>query len=147
MSKMDCQSESHELMLRYQNKYRNFLAKRKQQFKKDNIVKFVNKKASLTDSELQSLFMGIVRLVKKTTTQEVLSENQSACDKANAQLRKTLVSLNEKQSEIEKLKSDFLRLKEENVKLMNDIVKLRSDKASKLREKFSNKRQVKLLNI
>ena len=123
------------LMLRYQNKYRNFSAKNKVK-NNDNIVQFKKKETKLSDSELQALFMGIVRLVKKSAAQEVLSENKFAINRTNMELRKALVSLSEKQNEIERLKTEFLKIKEENVKLMDDIIKLRSDKANKLREKL-----------
>jgi hypothetical protein len=122
-------------MLRYQNKYRNFSAKNKVK-NNDNIVQFKKKETKLSDSELQALFMGIVRLVKKSAAQEVLSENKFAINRTNMELRKALVSLSEKQNEIERLKTEFLKIKEENVKLMDDIIKLRSDKANKLREKL-----------
>ena len=126
------------LMLRYQNKYRNYIAKNKP--KDDSkIVQFVKRDDKLSDSEIQALFMGIVRLVKKSAAQEILTESKLAINKVNIQLRKTLVNLSEKQSEIEKLKSEFLKLREENSKLMDDIVRLRSGKANELREKIFSK--------
>ena len=45
------------MMTRLQNKYQNL--------KKNNIIQFRQRQKSLTESELNSLFMGLVRLIKK----------------------------------------------------------------------------------
>ena len=54
------------LMLRYQNKYRNQTLKVKdEKVADDKVIAFKKPNRALSDSEVQSLFMGLVRLVKK----------------------------------------------------------------------------------
>ena len=136
------------LMLRFQNKYRNFLAKQKpKEENKDNIIKFTKKKSSLSDNELQALFMGLVRLVKRSAIEEINNKVQIDIDKANIELRKTITELHNKEREVKELKSEFLKIKEENIKLVDNMMKLKCDKANKLREKLnSNKYNEKIYN-
>lgn len=129
-------------MLRFQNKYRNFLSKQKSNESannKDNIIKFTNKKKTvITESELQALFMGLVRLVKRNAKEEADLQIKGAYEKANTELRKAIVALNNKEKEYKQLKEEFLKMKEENSKLVKDIFKLKCDKAGKLKEKFES---------
>lgn len=126
-------------MLRYQNKYRNYLSKQKPKFEdKGNIIKFTNKKnSSITDGELQALFMGLVRLVKRNAMQELDSSFKVQLDKANANLRKALVEMSGKEKELQLLKTNFIKAKEENLSLRQEIVALRCDKAEKLKNKLN----------
>lgn len=129
-----------ELMLRFQNKYRNFISKEKQKVvMDDNIIKF-RKKSALTDAEIQALFMGLVKLVKKSAFDEAKEKYENDIEKANNELRKSITTIAQKDREIGSLKEDFLKIKEENSKLINDVMKLRSGKAEKLREKFSGEK-------
>lgn len=123
-------------MLRFQNKYRNFKSKQKP-IKTDNIIKFSKKKDKISDAELQALFMGLVRLVKRSATDEVNEQVKNTMERANQELRKTIVALNSKEKEYKELKDAFIKIKEENSKLVKDIFKLKCDKAGKLREKFN----------
>lgn len=113
-------------MLRFQNKYRNYLAKNSN---KSNIIKFSKKKKEiLTESDINSLFMGLVRLVKRTAVEELSDKMKEERESSNYLLRKALVDLNKKEKEIKDLKSQFLQLKQENVKLNESIMKLRCEK-------------------
>lgn len=129
-----------ELMLRYQNKYRNFLSKQKPKENTSNIIKFAKKRETLSDGELQSLFMGLVRLVRKNAYEEANEKLILNYEKTNDQLRKTIVELHGKERELQQLKSEFLKLKNENEKLINGLNRARSDKAEKLKEKLTSKR-------
>ena len=125
-------------MLRYQNKYRNYLAKKKDN-DKSNIIKFTKKKAEiLTESDINSLFMGLVRLVKRTAVEELANKMKEERESSNYLLRKALVDLNKKDKEIKQLKADFINLKMENSKLMQNMIKLKCDKASKLTKAFNH---------
>lgn len=124
-----------ELMLRYQNKYRNFVAKEKPK-EENNIIKFTKKRTTLTDGELQALFLGLVRLVKKNAVEEV-------GEKANIELRKAIVSLENKEREFDKLKTEFLKIKEENARLIDSLNTSRSEKAEKLKQKLLSKSSAK----
>lgn len=122
-------------MLRYQNKYRNYISKNNQ---KSNIIKFSKKKSEvLTESDINSLFMGLVRLVKRSAIEELSGKMKEEREPSNYLLRKALVDLNRKDKEIRELKQEFLELKSENAKLVQNIMKLRCDKASKLASKLT----------
>ncbi len=124
-------------MLRYQNKYRNYLTKKKDN-DKSNIIKFTKKKTEiLTESDINSLFMGLVRLVKRTAVEELAGKMKEERESSNYLLRKALVDLNKKDKEIKQLKADFINLKMENSKLMQNMIKLKCDKASKLTKAFN----------
>lgn len=132
-------------MLRYQNKYRNYIAKNSRKnhsdkprveeaFCGDNIIAFQKKPKMMTDAEVQALFMGLVRLVKKNT--EIEGEEKFKCEigKANDLLRKALTQISSQEREIEKLKADYLKVKEENQKLLNLQVAQRCKMAEEIRK-------------
>lgn len=126
-----------ELMLRFQNKYRNYLSKQKPKVEPNNIVRFTKRNNSLTDSELQALFMGLVKLVKKSAMEEASGRVQLNIDRANIELRKTIIELQNKEREVKELKREFSKIKEENQKLLDNMMKTNCSKAEKLREKLS----------
>ena len=132
-----------ELMLRYQNKYRNFLSKQKPKENMGNIIKFSKRRETLSDGELQALFMGLVRLVRKNAYEEANGKLIFSFEQTNDQLRKTIVELQGKEKELQQLKSEFLKLKSENEKLINGLNQARSDKAEKLKEKLVSKKENK----
>ena len=82
--------------------------------------------------------MGLVRLVKRNAKEEADLQIKGAYEKANTELRKVIVALNNKEKEYKQLKEEFLKMKEENSKLVKDIFKLKCDKAGKLKEKFES---------
>ena len=129
-------------MLRYQNKYRNFKVKEKP-VPKDNIIKFTKKKEKISEGELQALFMGLVRLVKRSAEEEANEQYKAIVERANGELRKAIVALNNKEREYKELKDSFLKIKEENSKLVKDMFKLKCDKAQKLRDKFEGLSTIK----
>ena len=118
-----------ETMLRYQNKYRNFITKQQP----DNVIAFRKpKKEGLSDSDINSLFMGLVRLVKRTAVEEYSQKVRQERTNQNYLLQKTLVDLNKKEKEISQLKKQFLALKLENSKLIQGMQELRCDSVRKL---------------
>ena len=74
-------------MLRYQNKYRNFLSKtnsaNENNLDGEKIIKFTKKRTTLTDNEIQSLFMGLVRLVKRNAIEEISDKVKVDFENAN----------------------------------------------------------------
>ena len=130
-----------EKMLRYQNKYRNFISKKKEKKEEENdkIIKFSNRKIVITDDEIKALFMGIVKLVKRSTAEEISLQNKDELSGVRNELRHVISKLNSKENELERLKKEFLKLKEENETLSNNIMKVRSEKTEKLREKLETK--------
>ena len=82
--------------------------------------------------------MGLVRLVKRSAQEEATSQTRNILERANIELRKTIVALNSKEKEYRELKEQFLKVKEENSKLVKDVFKLKCDKAGKLKAQFEN---------
>lgn len=101
-------------MLRYQNKYRSVKKKGKMP---DNIIPFTKKSSSITDGEIQALFAGLVRLVKKSAQEEVEYKTKLKEEMANRELRKMMALLGDREKELDKLKEEFISLKKENARL------------------------------
>ncbi len=108
------------LMTRLQNKIQNIKRKNLQ---KDNVILFKQRKNTLTENDINSLFMGLVKLIKKTTTEEI--EERVKIEKISTDnlLKKAVFDLGEKDRMIEKLKDEFKTLKNENKKLSDRLNK------------------------
>ncbi len=119
-------------MLRYQNKYRNYILKNKPQPPKDNVITFKKAQRTLTDGEVQSLFMGLVRLVKKNALEESESLYKEKLSKANDELRKLLLKLSLRERDVEKLKAEMDKLKNDNMLLESKMFQMRCKKAEEL---------------
>lgn len=118
-------------MTRLQNKYQNM--KRKLQ-KPDNIIPFKQTQKMLTDADINSLFLGLVKLIKKTA----MDEAKQSVGQPNELLRKAFLDLTKKDKQISDLKAEFEKLKNENQSLR---VKLEKDKKSALEQHIYSKRQ------
>lgn len=103
-----------ERMLRYQNKYR---AMQKLSLP-NNVIKFSKKKASITDGEIQALFSGLVRLVKRKEQEDAEERVKEVENRANSQLRKMIALLGERDRELEDMKSALAKMKKENETLL-----------------------------
>lgn len=138
-------------MLRYQNKYRNFLSKtnsaNENNLDGEKIIKFTKKRTTLTDNEIQSLFMGLVRLVKRNAIEEISDKVKVDFENANQELRKAIIELHNKEKEYKDLKNEFLKIKEENARLISNMIKLKCDKATKLREKLEKQKLNKIVDV
>ncbi len=138
-------------MLRFQNKYRNYLAKNKKNAEKnvkidklskpDNVITFKKTGKTLSDSEVQSLFMGLVRLVKRNAMEESEEAFKARLTQANENLRRAIAKLSLTQRDNDKLKEELSKVKTENSRLINMNLQLRCDKAEKLRQKLQQKEQ------
>lgn len=143
-------------MVRLQNKYRTILKKQpelissfEQKLKNDgkelktklpeNIISMPNRKTKLSDNEINSLFLGLVKLIKNHAKQELAGNIQKQNQIANQELRRMMVSISEKESEIQKLRSNFELLKNENKLFEKKIQELRSENAKLLQGKASKK--------
>ena len=107
---MELANNNAKLMLRYQNKFRNM---QKQKTKKgeninmqQNVInitkakKEMNKK--ITESEINSLFLGLVKIIKKSAQENADEELKIECKEANQNFRQTLIDLNKKEVELKK---------------------------------------------
>jgi hypothetical protein len=60
-------------------------------------------KSKITDSDLNDLFFGLVKLIKKTAEDEISEKLKSECEFANSTLRSTIIALNEKEKQLNNL--------------------------------------------
>lgn len=104
-------------LLRFQNKYRAICRKKVGEVP-DNIIPFTKKNSLITDGEIQALFAGLVRLVKRSAQEEAEARAKEREERANRELRKMIALLGEKDREIENIKSQFLSLKKERENLL-----------------------------
>lgn len=146
-------------MLRYQNKYRNM--KKQLESKgfdkinnKENVINITKAKTKLnkkiSDSEINALFMGLLRIIKKSAIESVNSELKSECEFATQNFRQSIIDLNQKEMELKKVYklNEELNLKIENQKKQICLLleKLSQRKLSSL-EKKSNEKYLKLKNF
>ena len=121
-------------MLRFQNKYRNYLKSKsivEQEAVNDNkIIRFTNRKQGLTENDITSLFLGLVRLVKRNLTSEIEQKEEKEKETLNQKLRKAVSQIGEKENEIALLKSKFEKLQKEYSQLNQKMIKLKCEKAS-----------------
>ncbi|MBO5884311.1 MAG: hypothetical protein J6Q51_00780 [Clostridia bacterium] len=129
------------LMVRYQNKFRSVVQKDKTMYNSclqrvgeevklktktpNNIIKMPDRRNVLTESDINSLFLGLVKLVKKQTQDDLCKTYEKDKQKANDMLRKTLVEIAEKDNIIKQLRKQFKVLKQEKEQLCEEIKILR----------------------
>lgn len=147
-------------MIRYQNKFRSLLKQNPKLIKEVNIkldkvvgktepeitintdnkilnfpkAKFNKVNGRISDEEIKSLFMGLVKLVKKSATVEVSTNLKNECNTVNESLRRTMVSISKKQKEIVKLTESNKLLVSKVSMLEEKIKELRIDNINKLEQ-------------
>ena len=122
-----------KLMIRYQNKYRNTLKHNPQLVErilselragntkvrnfKNNISIMPIKEEKITEKEIQSLFWGLVRLVKRNAEEEIESTLKREAEFANTALQNSLIDLRRKEVLINELREQnkSLKMKLENM--------------------------------
>ncbi len=136
-------------MVRFQNKFRTVVLKDKNLYESclnelknqgvnvktklpNNVISMPDRRNILTESDINSLFLGLVKLVKKQATMQVSSNLKQECERANEALRKTLVQLSEKENELKLLRKQFKVLNIQNTKLVEEVKQLRGKNAELL---------------
>ena len=120
------------LMTRLQNKFQNM----KKEREPNNIITFRKKQKILTESDINSLFMGLVKLIKKNTTEEMTEKFKEEKETKEYLLKKAYLELNKKEKELNSLKERYESIKAENLKLSaKEFIKSKKDK---LKEKLGN---------
>lgn len=121
-SGMSVRSACHKLsegnltqMTRLQNKYQNM--------KKSNVIPFRQSRKLLSDSEINSLFLGLVRLIKKNAVEEHVEKNKDG-EYQTAIMKKAFNELNQKDEEILILKQESALLRKENQELLTKLKSL-----------------------
>lgn len=102
------------LMTRFQNKYQNL---KKKNLKKDNVIVFSAKQKILSEGDINSLFMGLVKLIKKTAVEEIEQKSKLERQSSDFLLKKAFIDLNQKDKKLMELSNEFEILKAENQKL------------------------------
>lgn len=155
-------------MIRFQNKYRNVLKGNQRLFsecvdelkregivvpstlnaspKMNNILVMPKQKGSLSDKDIEVLFMGLVRLVKRAACEQAEMQNRLEMKSTSDNLAKAYVALSSKDSQIKELSSSLEKLKSENKNLKIRLQEKRSKEvenfveSNKMRElkKFAN---------
>ena len=133
-------------MVRFQNKFRTVVLKDKNLYESclnelknqgvnvknklpNNVISMPDRRNILTESDINSLFLGLVKLVKKQATMQVNTNLKQECERANEALRKTLVELSEKENELKMLRKQFKVLNMQNNKLVEEVKQLRGKNA------------------
>jgi len=130
------------LMTRFQNKYQNI---KKSELKKSNIIKFQNVKRELSEKDINSLFMGLVQLIKKTAEEDV--ENKLLGEKRSSEnlLKKAFCDLRKKDEQIFELQNKLEILKNENKNL---LTRLKSEqKSQKLKKILKHSRPEQIMEV
>lgn len=116
------------LMTRLQNKFQNL--KKEKVEKKDNIITFKSRK-TLTDADINSLFAGLVKLVKKNAYEEVNVKIKEEKETSEYLLKEAYLELNKKEKEINKLKNELNMFKGRK---KQDLLKAKLKKGKSLME-------------
>ena len=82
-------------------------------------------KNKLSDNDIKSLFMGLVNLVKESVQNDSQQKAQKFLEQTEAQNRKNVVELEQKQFEIDKLKQTILVLQNKNKTLNKQLEEYR----------------------
>ena len=103
---------------------------------KENIINIdfakqkLNKKIS--DSDINALFMGLVKIVKKSALDSANQELKVECNEANENFRQTLIDLNKKEEE--------LKIMQEVNRELNLKVEAQKEQICSLLQKLSSRR-------
>lgn len=131
-------------MIRIQNKYRALI---KEESKKvNNVIKMPIKKNILNDEDINSLFLGLVKLVKKQEFEKVKLLYEGNLSESNNKLKNAIAGLIEKDNKIEQLKKQIKLLESQTEILKRNVVKngetLKKKNANKLlNEYFKNEEE------
>lgn len=118
-------------MTRIQNKYQN-LQKTQKKDMPANVITFKQRQKLLTDNDINSLFFGLVKLIKKTAADE-------ATEKLREEKNSLTSLLHGAMDEIAKKNKEIVLLKEKNILLSKKISETTASKQDKLKEKLESK--------
>lgn len=140
-----------ELMVRYQNKYRSVLKSNPELINEitkelniknkvmettksnspNNLIYFKKQEPKvISEKDINSLFLGLIKLVKKSAAESVEKKLISELDFTNSTLRKTLVKLSKTEQDLKEMSTSFENIKIENEKLRLENAYLRSEIAN-----------------
>ncbi len=118
-------------MLRLQNKYRA-----SESAKQSNVLKFKARSANkITDGDINSLFMGLIKLVKKNALEEAKSQVSAEKLESASTIRKLIMEMGQKERELNFLRDDYASIKKENSLLKKKLLLATCYKAREMSEK------------
>ena len=160
-----------KVMLRLQNKYRNMVKvnnknksensvveiekqayqNSKQKERTKNIINIATAKAknnnSIGDNELNALFLGLVRIVKKTALENVSKDLKQECKMATENFRQTLIDLNKTEEALKKEQVKNLALKQKVESQKEQICKLLKELSARKLNMLEKKSSLKSLKL
>ena len=98
----------------------------------------------LSENDINSLFMGLVKLIKKTAVDEFMEKTRLEKESSAFLLKKAFVDLSRKDKQISELKEEFSNLKKENLQLHLKLDNLTENKTELLKNHLGKKRSEKL---
>lgn len=151
-----------DLMIRFQNKYRNVLktnpsliqkalnelkkeglqVKQKNLNLEENVIQFKKPENQINDKDINSLFLGLVKLVKKTAEENLQKTLVRDLEFANSSLRKTLVKLSSAEEKILEFEKWNKKLENENINLKNENALLKSEIAGFMNKTKNKQRKL-----
>jgi len=123
-------------MIRVQNKYRS-LVKEKEKTQMDNIIKMPVKKNVLNDEDVNALFLGLLKLVKKQEFEKAKTVYENDIKSANDKLKDAVAKLIVRENKIDDLKKQLT--------LLQNQTKLLKEKLENVRIKVSKQNANTLL--
>ena len=102
--------------------------------------------AKLSDGDINSLFLGLVKLVKKQALEDVSASLKSEAEFANNALRRSLVEIQAKDLELKKLRENFKIVCKQKQKLEQEIVLIRGENVKNLQNKLKNSKKMAKLH-
>ena len=89
---------------------------------KDNIIKFRNKN-KLTDSDINGLFQGLVKLIRRAAMEDASQYSILEKENIQRQFQENILLINQKDEEIEKLKKENkllrIQIKSKNMRILH----------------------------
>ncbi len=111
-------------MVRLQNKYRSSVQG------KDNVLKFKPAQTSkISDHDINSLFLGLVKLIKHNVEEEAKNQIASERMALKAEVRNLMVQIGERERSEKSLQEKINEIKRENVLLKKKLLFATCDKA------------------
>lgn len=162
-------NNSPEIMLRYQNKFRSIMKDDKELYnkcllnlrknglsplnesQKENNIVYMKKpeERKLTDEDVNSLFLGLVKLVKRNVVENLEKNLTTEAEFANTALRETLLKVTNLEKEVESKKQELNKEQEKNKKIAEENFILKTKIANliseKLKKNINNKSLTKYL--
>jgi len=164
---MQLANNDARVMLRLQNKYRNMVKSKlndketvvdieKMAYtnsirKGQKVINIATVKAKqgekISDYELNALFLGLVRIVKKTAFESVSKDLKDECKMATENFRQTLIDLNKTEAELKKEQVKNLALKQKVENQKEQICKLLKELSVRKLDMLEKKSKINSLKL